>query len=183
MTYANLEKKREKQRIYSKRWRAHHPEWKEKKRECDRKYRRAYTASHPEETKRDRQKWRDNNRNHLRNYGKQQRRTVKAEMIAAYGGHCVCCGDSTFEFLTLDHINGNGQEERKRHGNGYGLYAWLRKQGWPKKDYRLLCLNCNFSIGHYGYCPHRVTPFLGYSPHRFLAKTDSQPLAAELSEV
>ena len=44
--------------------------------------------------------------------------------------------------------------------NGTGFYAWLMKRGWPKDGYRLLCMNCNFSLGRCGYCPHQreVTP-------------------------
>jgi hypothetical protein len=33
---------------------------------------------------------------------------------------------------------------------------WLRKNGFPK-GFRVLCHNCNFAHGHYGYCPHKTT--------------------------
>lgn len=72
-------------------------------------------------------------------------------------GPCACCGESELEFLSLDHINGNGAEERGKGISGIQILERLRRLGWPeeaKKEYRLLCYNCNFTIGHYGYCPH-----------------------------
>jgi hypothetical protein len=30
------------------------------------------------------------------------------EMLSAYGGKCVCCGESEYKFLAIDHINGGG---------------------------------------------------------------------------
>ncbi len=73
-----------------------------------------------------------------------KRRTLKLEMIEAYGGVCVLCGETYSEFLTIDHINGNGSEHRRSIGNK-SIYAWLKEQGWPQGEYRLLCANCNCS--------------------------------------
>ena len=81
---------------------------------------------------------------------------LRSEMIAAYGSKCSCCGEKAWEFLTLDHINGDGAKHRREtNRRGNRLYALLKKQGWPKKAYRLLCMNCNFAIGRCGYCPHK----------------------------
>ena len=86
---------------------------------------------------------------------------LKNEVITAYGGFCVCCGESKREFLCIDHINGDGSEERRKlfgsNAVGSRIYRFLRRQGFPKDRYRLLCMNCNFSLGHYGYCPHERT--------------------------
>ncbi len=73
--------------------------------------------------------------------------------IDAYGGKCVCCGEKNFEFLTIDHIKGGGRNHRKSIKNN-NIYLHLKKTGYPKDGYRLLCSNCNFSMGMYGYCPH-----------------------------
>jgi hypothetical protein len=78
---------------------------------------------------------------------------VRREVLAAYGGKCACCGEASEEFLTIDHINGRGNEERREFGRA--TYVRLRKLGFPKDNYRLLCMNCNFSIGRKGYCPHQ----------------------------
>ncbi len=85
------------------------------------------------------------------------RRSWKIEMLNAYSDNnplCVCCGDTHIEFLCLDHINGGGNKERKIHGGTMGLRKYLRKNNYPP-GYRVLCQNCNSSIGSFGYCPHK----------------------------
>ena len=79
----------------------------------------------------------------------------KLELVKAYGGKCVCCGESRIEFLTIDHVEGGGRKQRKEKKlHGTQFYHWLRARGFPKEGYRLLCYNCNCSRGHLGYCPH-----------------------------
>jgi hypothetical protein len=81
------------------------------------------------------------------------KQAVKREVFAAYGGAiCVCCGEMHMEFLSIDHVDGDGAEHRKTVHQG-NLYFWLKAHGFPP-GFRVLCLNCNFSLGHYGYCPH-----------------------------
>lgn len=79
---------------------------------------------------------------------------IKMEMIVAYGGRCVCCEENRKEFLTIDHINGGGGEHRKRCSPGAGIYRDIKRQGWPKDKYRLLCMNCNFATRAGRTCPH-----------------------------
>lgn len=79
---------------------------------------------------------------------------LRAEVLLAYGGRCKCCGERREQFLAIDHVNGDGREEREAHGAGTMFYLYLRRQGFPKDRYRLLCHNCNMSMGLYGHCPH-----------------------------
>ncbi|MCI0464169.1 MAG: hypothetical protein L0Z62_45120 [Gemmataceae bacterium] len=81
-------------------------------------------------------------------------------MIEAYGAQCACCGERHFEFLTVDHELGGGLKHRRELAGGAGtagsiLYWWLKRNGYPK-GFRVLCMNCNLSIGLYGYCPHQT---------------------------
>lgn len=74
-------------------------------------------------------------------------------------GHptCICCGEDNINFLTMDHINGDGAKHRKEMGRGGGiLNNWLIKNNFPK-GFRILCMNCNWAIGQYGHCPHEDT--------------------------
>ena len=66
---------------------------------------------------------------------------------------CTCCGEEALEFLTLDHVNGGGCEERRKYPATM-LFRRLRREGFPV-GYRTLCYNCNNSYGMYGYCPHQ----------------------------
>ena len=80
-------------------------------------------------------------------------RKNKIDVFNAYGGAmCACCGETHIEFLSLDHIGGDGAAHRRQLA-GKGLYLWLKTNGYPS-GFRVLCMNCNFALGKYGYCPH-----------------------------
>ena len=51
--------------------------------------------------------------------------------------------------LTIDHINNDGAEERRRIGRkfGYAFYSWLKKHNYPE-GYQDLCMNCQFQKRH-----------------------------------
>lgn len=69
---------------------------------------------------------------------------------------CACCEDGHIEFLVIDHINGGGRKHRAEIGDGgQSIFSWLKKNNYPQ-GYRVLCHNCNSSLGHYGYCPHEL---------------------------
>lgn len=84
------------------------------------------------------------------------RRALHLEVIQAYGGACECCGEKEPLFLEIDHIHGGGSAHRKTVKGGTGMYSWLKKQGFPKGEYRLLCGNCNYGrFRNKGTCPHQ----------------------------
>jgi hypothetical protein len=93
------------------------------------------------------------------------RRRIREEFIAEYGGRCVCCGESEPKFLCLDHVDGDGAKHRKelspnrgtRGGAATALLEDLKRRGWPKDKYQLLCYNCNNAKAHYGTCPHQLS--------------------------
>lgn len=90
-----------------------------------------------------------------RKYAKEKSVRLRQEAIQKYGGRCACCGEDRYEFMAVDHINGGGNKERrdKKVGGGSNFYRYLKSNGWPS-GYRILCHNCNHSLGSYGYCPH-----------------------------
>lgn len=101
--------------------------------------------------------WRRANPEKWLEYRRKYQRNLRLEILEHYGGSppsCACCGETTIQFLTIDHINGGGREMRRieLRGSG-GLYNFLKNSNYPD-GYRVLCYNCNCSIGHYGYCPH-----------------------------
>lgn len=80
-------------------------------------------------------------------------------VLENYGSKCGCCRESNYEFLAIDHVNGDGAKMRrnKEHpATGYSLYKWIIENNFPK-IFRILCHNCNQSLGIYGYCPHEKT--------------------------
>jgi hypothetical protein len=82
--------------------------------------------------------------------------------IEAYGGRCVCCGESHPYFLTLDHVNGDGAAEKRTYPSG-STVRWAYKNGFPD-SLRLLCWNCNCAryFRGDGGCPHETGEFFSY---------------------
>src|SRR5690242_15814506 len=80
-------------------------------------------------------------------------RKVREECIAGYGGRCVCCGEINLAFLTIDHVNNDGAEERRAGLRAHVLYRKVVREDFPAR-YQVLCYNCNCVKGAYGRCPH-----------------------------
>lgn len=107
--------------------------------ECNNSLRREYRRSNTEAVRAVEKK-----------YKVKRRRSV----LDHYGGKCACCGESHYEFLAIDHVNGGGLKHRKslKHQSTC-MAAWLIRNGLPE-GFRVLCHNCNNARGFYGYCPH-----------------------------
>lgn len=89
---------------------------------------------------------------------------LKAKLIAQLGGRCACrgCGEKELIFLCVDHKNGKGSTHRRLIGGQSRTYAWLAREIAAKgvkevrRDFRVLCFNCNFAIHWLGSCPHAM---------------------------
>lgn len=147
------------------------PAWAAKQAEYEAKYRRESGQS-------SQAAYRERNRDLLRAVGREQARikrtdpayrlrqaeisrrywrALKLEMIAAYGGCCSCCGEDAEAFLTLEHLNNDGNAHRARVGTS-NVWVDLKRRGWPRDDYTVLCFNCNLGKRcNGGVCPHQVS--------------------------
>lgn len=142
----------------------------EKKKQMDRAY---YRANAAKVKRRERRKYKRRrlvirkrrqqlvHRHRNKNAGRERARyaALRLEVIAAYGGKCRCCGEAEPKFLELDHTNGDGAAHRKMIGRGSAAcYRWLKKKGFPREGFQLLCANCNQGrIRNGGVCPHRTS--------------------------
>jgi hypothetical protein len=90
----------------------------------------------------------------------QLNRTTKYRDIvyAHYGNICVCCGETNPFFLTVDHVNNDGNKDLNSKGNrmsGTSLYLRIIKDNFPD-NFQILCMNCNFGKArNKGVCPHK----------------------------
>ena len=145
MPYKDLEKRRVKQKAY---YQAH--------KEQRAAYGKAYFQSHKERARVVRTAWRSAHKAKQHEYYLRKRDALRPQTFQAYGGAiCACCGEQHQEFLSIDHIHGGGRAHRASiNKTGILFYAWLKRHGFPP-GYRVLCMNCNFSLGAFGFCPHR----------------------------
>jgi hypothetical protein len=80
--------------------------------------------------------------------------SYKDQCYQIYGGYiCNCCGETNKMFLTLDHINNDGANDRRSSSSRSNKYERILKE---KPELQVLCYNCN--CGRYrngGICPHK----------------------------
>ena len=79
-------------------------------------------------------------------YSRRSKLKFRKEVLKRLGGRCACCGEDQLEFLTIDHINEDGAEHRRKVGKD--ICTYLRKHDYPP-GFQVLCLNCNRSK-HFG---------------------------------
>lgn len=150
------EKNRAKERLCYNAWAKKNPEKRREQHRRDylkRKKRyielaRKWAAEHGEEVK-----------HYMHDYNFKRHRNFKLQVFSHYSSGklvCVCCGESILDFLTLDHIEQNGNEHRNRVGSAH-IYKDLIKNNFPV-GYQVLCMNCNFGRSlkyNRGVCPHK----------------------------
>lgn len=66
----------------------------------------------------------------------------KLRLFEMYGKSCARCGFDDMRALSLDHINNDGNEQRRKLGER-GVYRDAKKDLQPDK-YQILCMNCQF---------------------------------------
>lgn len=77
----------------------------------------------------------------------------RTKLFDIYNHKCACCGITDYEFLTLDHVNNDGHIERKIL-KSMTIYKNIIESKSIRNNYQILCMNCNGSKGHNGFCPH-----------------------------
>lgn len=78
---------------------------------------------------------------------------LRIEILKRYEAKCACCEITEIEFLTIDHVQGNGAKER-RELSDHQIYRKIILEDFPT-TYQVLCMNCNWAKGRLGVCPHK----------------------------
>lgn len=90
-----------------------------------------------------------------KNYSRQYVQNLRKQVYEAYGDKCACCGENHLAFLSIDHVNNDGNIDRSNGIRGLQLIRKIIKEKFPDK-YQILCFNCN-TAKHFwpGGCPHK----------------------------
>lgn len=95
-------------------------------------------------------KYRRKNRIKYSQYLKNRNIKLRQQVFDHYGWICNCCGETHKSFLSIDHVNNDGNSDP----TGVTLYIKIIKENYPDK-YQILCMNCNFSKRiNNGICEH-----------------------------
>lgn len=83
--------------------------------------------------------------------------SLKIQVFESYGNKCACCGETNLFFLELDHINNDGNFDRKRTGHLNNVFLNLKNAVKNPERFQLLCSNCNSGKARNGgICPHKT---------------------------
>jgi len=116
-----------------------------------------WRKQNPEKAKEINRRHFEKHRERFNSRAAETRKRLRDACFAAYGGYvCSCCGETNEKFLTLDHINRDGAEMRKVHGDGYQFHLWLVRNNFPPVI-QVMCYNCNLGRERNGgVCPHKT---------------------------
>lgn len=138
-------------------------EWTAKNREKRRKYSREWKHKNRKKCDKNARDWiRRNPKKHRALRRKYHSKLTYRRKLIIFNHYCnndircMCpgCKEIMFEFLTIDHINNDGSEQRgKKHPIGPNFYKWIIDNNFPD-DLQILCWNCNIAKRTYGKCPH-----------------------------
>ena len=152
MPYKDPQKTKKYQRQYSK-------EWRKKNREKLNEYgRKQYWRNRDEIRKRKNQQIQINEQIYQIRARRYHRK--KIEVLKKYGGKnpkCVCCGETGYEFLSIDHII--PKKGYYKTQTGENLYYHLAKNSVQNNNYQILCHNCNQGKRLNEVCPHKTKLF------------------------
>ncbi len=123
---------------------------------------KGWTSARREEIKAMRREHHAKNRDAINEYQRKKHRDLRLAALLAYGMKCNCpgCGETTEEFLGIDHVKNDGNIHRSMPsdlgGVGGNIYYWLKKHNYPKDGrFQILCHNCNIGKARCGgVCPH-----------------------------
>lgn len=117
-------------------------EWKE--------YHKNYSRTHRDKFNEYGKKDYAKNKDGKREYQRKLTAKYKTTFLEMYGKACSCCGETIYDFLTIEHKQG---QEKVTRRTGLVAYRDAVKEYRPDL-YEVLCWNCNCAKGKLGYCPH-----------------------------
>jgi len=175
--YKNKEKIKERSYTseYKKKRRKYEKEYRNKNKDMLSKYQRHFYSKHKKRLLKEKKIWQDNhpeirkayykkNKKRLLKRSSERAKELRLKAIEYYSNgkmECNCCREKHYEFLTIDHLpNAPHKKDNKKKG-GREVYYWLKKYNYPE-GFQILCMNCNFALGKYGYCPHQKGGIYGH---------------------
>ncbi len=120
---------------------------------------RKYYNNHREDCKQQLRNYYKNHRKEILAHHQKVNEDQRLQCLIHYSGnppHCQCpnCTETEIKFLSIDHINGHGNEHKRQIGGSDKLYRWLIKNNFPE-GFQILCYNCNLGKArNNGVCPH-----------------------------
>lgn len=113
---------------------------------CKKERRKIYIKIHEQKNpiiyRKSAKKYYESHKEEHAKYNRERYEQFKSQVLNHYIPTCACCGEKQLEFLTIDHLHGNGNIHRKKMTKP-NIYEYLVKNNYPE-GFQILCFNCNF---------------------------------------
>ena len=86
--------------------------------------------------------WRTRNNEHTKEYDKKRYGRDRKKLYRLLGNKCVVCGEDDPIYFHIDHVNNDGNVDRKK-GFGGGKRTKLKHYLETPERFQLMCANCN----------------------------------------
>lgn len=99
--------------------------------------------------------WRKKYRESIRKTNREYEQRVRRIVVEGLGNRCACCGEETYEFLSIHHVGRWGKEHRQQFKKQLSLLRDIIKRNFPTELFEVLCWNCHMAHEFHGKCPHK----------------------------
>ena len=114
---------------------------------CNREYLKEYREKNKERRLADLYLWRQNNPEKQKAQLHRHKQKLKVEVLTHYAkGNLKCsCGENDIRCLSIDHVDGGGNQQREELGvrGSTDFYLWLKQSKYPE-GFQVLCMNCQW---------------------------------------
>lgn len=100
----------------------------------------------PEKRRKYQKEWKKKNSDKVNRYfrGYHRRKRKKALLIVGKGKlECKRCGSTRYDWLEINHIDGEGNKDRKISGGSYGIIQAIVTGKRNIEEFNILCRPCN----------------------------------------
>ena len=117
-------------------------------RESHNSYMREYYKENSNKIKKRNKNYKVTHREIIRKRERERKRNYRITVLDHYSNgimKCKYCSENRIECLQIDHIEGMGNEQRKKYGlkSSSMFFKWLIDNNFPK-GFQVLCANCNW---------------------------------------
>lgn len=88
--------------------------------------------------------YRENHMERIRKNNDRYNHNARQRVVDLLGGKCKRCGFTDIRALQIDHINGGGYREIRKHSAKIRYKLVLKSVENKENKYQLLCANCNW---------------------------------------
>jgi len=106
-------------------------------------YLKQYYQANKERFFKQNERWRNTHREQFNKRMVDYRKRIRFQIMELLGNKCCRCGFDDWRALEIDHVNGGGNQTRRKGTDAAYYRKILEEIKSGSREYQLLCSNCN----------------------------------------